>query len=119
MLESCLGSDRLKICNSLTFSTVETKDMKTVIMKLEETFIGELNKTYERYMFNLRKQQSDESIDDYVTDLRNLAKSSKFCDCLGESFLRDCIVMGVRDLETRKKLLEIKKSEIICLYRFV
>ena len=43
MLESCLGSDGLKICNSLIFSTVETKDMKTVIMKLEETFIGELN----------------------------------------------------------------------------
>ena len=88
-------------------------------MKLEKTFIGELNETYERYMFNLRKQQSSESIDDYVTDLRNLAKSCKFCDCLGESLLRDRIVMGVRDLETRKKLLEIKKSENICLYSFV
>ena len=112
MLENCLGSDGLKICNSLTFGTDETKDMKAVIMKLEETFIGELNETYERYMFNLRKQQSGESIDDYVTDLRNLAKSCKFCDCLGESLLRDRIVMGVRDLETRKKLLEIKNLKL-------
>ena len=102
MLENCLGSDGLKICNSLTFGTDETKDMKTVIMKLEETFTGELSETYERYMFNLRKQQSGESIDDYVTDLRNLAKSCNFCDRLGESLLRDRIVMGVRDLETRK-----------------
>ena len=70
-------------------------------------------------MFHLRKQQSGESNDDYVTDLRNLAKACKFCVCLGESLLRDRITMGVRDLETRKKLLEIKKSEIICLYRFV
>ena len=112
MLENCLGSDGLKICNSLTFGTDETKDMKAVLMKLEETFIGELNETYERYMFNLRKQQSGESIDDYVTDLRNLAKSCKFCDCLGESLLRDRIVMGVRDLETRKKLLEIKNLKL-------
>ena len=112
MLENCLGSDGLKICNSLTFGTDETKDMKAVIMKLEETFIGELNETYERYIFNLRKQQSGESIDDYVTDLRNLAKSCKFCDCLGESLLRDRIVMGVRDLETRKKLLEIKNLKL-------
>ena len=112
MLENCLGSDGLKICNSLAFGTDETKDMKAVIMKLEETFIGELNETYERYMFNLRKQQSGESIDDYVTDLRNLAKSCKFCDCLGESLLRDRIVMGVRDLETRKKLLEIKNLKL-------
>ena len=57
MLENCLGSDGLKICNSLTFGIDETKDMKTVIMKLEETCIGELNETYERYMFNLRKQR--------------------------------------------------------------
>ena len=112
MLENCLGSDGLKICNSLTFGSDETKDMKAVIMKLEETFIGELNETYERYMFNLRKQQSGESIDDYVTDLRNLAKSCKFCDCLGEPLLRDRIVMGVRDLETRKKLLEIKNLKL-------
>ena len=57
----------------------------------------------ERYMFNLRKQQSGESIDDYVTDLYNLANSCKLCDCLGESLLRDRITMGVRDLESRKK----------------
>ena len=70
-------------------------------------------------MFNLRKQRSGESIDDYVPNLRNLAKSCKFCDCLGESLLRDRIVMGVIDLETCKKTFGNKKSEIIYLYRFV
>ena len=36
--------------------------------------VGELNETYERYIFNMRNQCSDESIDEYVTELKRLSK---------------------------------------------
>ena len=36
--------------------------------------IGETNVTYERYVFNQRVQQPGESMDDFVVDLRKLAK---------------------------------------------
>ena len=39
-------------------------------------------------------------------EIRNLAKSCNFCDCLSDSLIRDRIVMGVYDAGTRKHLLQ-------------
>ena len=74
--------------------------------KLEQQIVGQINETYERYMFNSR-DQNNESIDMYINDLRNLARNCNFCECLHDSLLRDRLVMGIRDKGTRKKLLEI------------
>ena len=72
-------------------------------------FIGKTNETYERYIFNKRLQESDESIYIYVTALRNLEKTCTFCECLHDSLIRDQIVMGVRDNAIRKRLLQERK----------
>ena len=79
--------------------------------------VGELNETYERYIFNLRNQRSDESIDEYVTELKHLSKSCNFCDCLCDSLLRDKLVMGIVDKETRKKVTPNEKADIRFMYR--
>ena len=62
----------------------------------------------QRNIFNLINQRSDESIDEYVTELKHLSKNCNFCDCLCDSLLRDKLVMGIVDKEARKKLLQIK-----------
>ena len=64
MFENCLGVVGLKMCNSLSFVHEETRTISTILTKMDLQIVGELNKTYERYIFNQRNQRSDESIDE-------------------------------------------------------
>ena len=59
--------------------------------------------------FNSRDQKEGESIDAYVGALRTLAQKCNFCTCLHDSLIRDRIVLGVRESETRKRLLRQTK----------
>ena len=70
--------------------------------------IGKTNVIYERYRFNNRLQESDESIDAHTTALRTLAKTCEF-GSLKEDLIRDCLVYGIRDNSLRKKLLQEPK----------
>ena len=94
--------------SGFAFDNGDTRDIATILKKFDEQIIGKLNETYERYKFNSRKQATGEQFDMYLTDLRHLAKNCNFCNCLCDTLLRDRIVMGIHDNETRKRLLEMK-----------
>ena len=83
-----------------------------IIEKFDEFTIGEVNETYERYIFNGRNQGQDESIDAYITALRSLAKRCGFCDCLANSLLRDRNVLGINNHTFRKRLLQERKLDL-------
>ena len=103
----CIGVDALKIFNGFQFDSPDDKnDLAKIIQKFDEFTIGELNETFERYTFNSRNQQENESIDAYVTALRTLAKTCNLCDCMRDSIIRDRIVLGIQDHRTRKRLLQ-------------
>ena len=74
--------------------------------KLDEFAIGEVS---ERYLFNSRNQEADESIDAYVTALRKLAQTCNFCECLNDTLIRDRIVLGVKSKHLRERLLQDRK----------
>ena len=59
------------MCNSMSFAHEETRTISTILTKMDLQIVSELNETYERYIFNLRNQRSDESIDKYVTELKH------------------------------------------------
>ena len=106
----CIGVDALKIFNGFQFDRPEDKnDMTKIIEKFDQFTIGELNETFERYTFNSRNQEVNESIEVYVTALRALAKTCNFCDCMPDSIIRDRIVLGIQDKQTRKRLLQERK----------
>ena len=86
LLLHCLGPDAMKIYNGMQFA-IETdrRTLSKIIEKFDEFTIGEVNETYERYIFNGQSQGKDESIDAYIIALRSLAKTS---DCLADSLLR-------------------------------
>lgn len=109
MFLHCIGTEALSVYN--TFKLPETDDttLEVIIEKFEQHIVGETNETYERYKFNQRCQQPEESIDQFVTALKTLAATCNFCDCLQESLIRDRVVTGIRKEETRKKLLEERK----------
>ena len=109
----CIGVDALKIFNGFQFDNPEDRnDLNKIIEKFDQYTIEELNERFERYSFNSRNQEENESIDAYVTALRTLAKTCHFCDCMHDSILRDRIVLGIRDKHTRKRLLQERKLDL-------
>ena len=109
MLLNCMGPKGIKIYKNLSFTPEEDQDdIQTIIKKFDQHIIGETNETYERYKFNRRSQKSNEKIDDYLHELREIAKACNFCQCLYDSLIRDKIVIGINDNNTRKKMLETR-----------
>ena len=62
-------------------------------------------------MFHQRIQQPGESIEDFVADLRKLAKSFAF-EQLEDSLIRDRLVVGIRDDPTRRRVLQVKNLSL-------
>ena len=71
--------------------------------------IGEVNETYERYVFNSRDQEADESIDTYVAALQKSALTCNLRSCLHDSII---IVLGMRSKQLRKRLLQERKRAL-------
>ena len=109
----CLGPDAMKIYNGMQFANeTDRRNLSKIIEKFDEFTIGEVNETYERYIFNGRNQGQDESFNAYITALRSLAKTCGFCDHLTDSLLRDCIVLGISNHTLRKRLLQERKLDL-------
>lgn len=72
--------------------------------KFKEICDPQTNITMERHKFNTRNQKSGESIEAYVSDLRNKARSCKF-DALADELIRDRLVCGINNDAVRRLLL--------------
>ena len=104
-----LSAEAQEIVEGLQFDSVEdSKDIDIVLRKFESFCIGETNEIYERYVFNKRDQEPNETVDAYITVLRSLAKSCNY-GTLEDTLIRDRIVVGIRDNATRKRLLQESK----------
>ena len=96
-----MGRETREIARNLKFDNRE--DPSAVLQALKEHFVPKKNVTYERYVFNT-SMQNDEPIDMYINRLRQLAESCDFGD-LKESLIRDRLVIGLSDNQTRERLL--------------
>ena len=105
----CLDDDALKAYNGFSFVTPESdRTVSDIIAKFESFAIGEVNETYERFIFNNRAQRDGESFERFYSEIRRLVKSCNHCDKCLDSILRDRIVLGVRDKDTQRDLLKIR-----------
>src|SRR6266536_6566070 len=93
ILLSCIGSDAYDVFQQMVFADESDRsDIDQVIKAFDDYCIGETNVTYERYLLNRRIQETNESFDSFLTDLRRLVKSCAY-DELEESILKDRIVI--------------------------
>ncbi len=83
--------------------------MKEITDKFEGYAIGEVNETMERYIFYKRSQQEGEDFENFLTDIRTLSQTCQFCEGCKNSMIRDRIVLGLYDNDTRAELLKIRQ----------
>ena len=69
MLLTITGWAALNVFNTLTWD--EEDNYEAVIAKFQAYSTPRKNETYERYVFHNRLQGDDESIEQYVTDLKS------------------------------------------------
>ena len=81
------------------------KSLQEVKTALSGYFAPKQNVVAERYKFRSRAQKADESIDTYLTNLRELAKSCDF-STLEEEMIRDQIVEKCSSRTLKQKLLQ-------------
>ena len=107
---TCFCPDALEeVHNGLPFRSDEEKQDINVVLNLRKSHcIGQTNVIYERYKFNNRKQESNESIEVYAAVLRALAATREFGE-LKDEMIRDHLVCGIADNSVRRKLLQDPK----------
>ena len=99
-----MGEEGLEIFNTFQFTETEKDKIGPLIDKFESYCIPKTNVTFERYKFNMRSQKEGENIDQYVTELKNLAATCEYRD-LRDEFICDRIVIGIKDNAVRGRLL--------------
>ena len=106
MLLHCIGIEAMRIFNGMKFGEGEDhNNMADILVNYDKHFLAQKHEFFERFQFNRHSQESGESIDEYVSVLRNLAKTCGFCDCMRELLLMDRLLLGISDDKTREELL--------------
>ena len=106
MFLHCLNDDALRAYNSFQLS--EDASIETVIQKFDDFIIGEINVTYERYIFNKRIQAEGETFELFHAEAQRLMNNCKYCENCRESILRDKIIVGINDKCLQKDLLKVR-----------
>ncbi|XP_064110604.1 uncharacterized protein LOC135218310 [Macrobrachium nipponense] len=105
-----LADDALKVYNGFQFNTPQdARTVAEIISKFDEFVVGEVNETYERFIFNSLCQEEGEGFDKFLSDLRSLIKTCGYCDKYLDSVIRDRIVLGIKDTSVQKDLLKVRK----------
>lgn len=110
LLLHTLGDAGLKVFNGFQFDTAEEhRTVNEIFVKFDTFAVGEVNETYERFIFNRRDQNENEPFESFLTSIRNLFKTCNYCIDCGDSILRDRIVLGIRDSATQATLMKERR----------
>ena len=108
-LTLCFSRETIPIVDNLGLTEEQRGKVASIIAAIEQYVQGQINETVERRNFRKRAQQQGESFDDFLVSLRELSKTCNFCtdDCQQRS-IRDQIIEGILDGETKEDLLRVK-----------
>ncbi|XP_072401068.1 uncharacterized protein [Diabrotica undecimpunctata] len=100
-----LGDEGLKIFNTFEYENVGDDQKYNVVLCKFDTYCSPLkNLIYEHFKFFKRDQLQNESIDQFVTALKQLAPTCEFKE--KDTLILDRIVLGTHDLRIQEKLLQ-------------
>ena len=113
-LRSSMGRECLQILLNLNLPEDDKKKIDKCLEALESYIKPSRNLVYERYVFNT----CEESVQSYVTRLRELAASCEY-GALTDELIRDRLVIGLKNQGDkvrllREKSLDLKKAIQMC-----
>ena len=88
----------------VTAAELTSKTLDELVALLTNHFHPKASIVTERYRFGCRRQREQESIADYVANLRRLAMR---CDFKPDETLRDCFICSLSEEYIRSKLLNL------------
>lgn len=107
-LVTAIGLENFKtLINLVRPDKIEDKTFEELVAALTTHFKPKPNEISETFKFYRRKQRQDESIADYVIELKLLANSCNFGDHRCRA-LRDGIVLGISSDEIRQRMLNFQ-----------
>ena len=101
-----IGQTGRDVYNTMTLTDGERDKISTLFAKFEAYCKPKQNVTIERYRFNTRVQAKHKTIDQYLTELKLIAKNCSFGE-LENQLIRDRIVCGTNSEEVRQRLLRV------------
>ena len=109
-LLAVIGKEANKVFRTFTWSSPDdAKKIATVVSKFEEYCIPRENTIYERFLFFTRDQRESETVDQYLTELRQIAANCDFKSVAPDQLLRDRLVTGTKTAKVRENLFKEKK----------
>lgn len=115
---NAVGEEGIELFNTFDLSEGDQNDYDKVVNAFERHIAPKRNVVVERFIFNKRVQELNESFDNFYTDLKKLVKSCEFGD-QADSVVRDRIVLGIADTGLQERLLRegnlsLTKAAEIC-----
>ena len=109
-LLTSIGSDALDVIDAMEFQIEdERKGPAVILKKIGKYCFGDYIETDEKYVFNRRDQEMNESVDAYVTTLGRLLRTRNY-GALTDSVTLYRIVVSINDNSACKKLLQTSSS---------
>ena len=84
-----------------------TATIDQIIIGMQQHLRRQRNVIIDRRDFNMRLQQPGETFDEYLCALKETASFCDFCRICIDDRLRDRLVVGVRDEDARRRMLEL------------
>ena len=106
-----IGQAGRDIYNTMNLSEDEQGKIDILFSKFETYCKPKQNVTIERYRFNTRVQGRQENVDQYLTELRLIARNCSFGD-LEDQLIRDRLVCGTNSEEVRQRLLRVEELSL-------
>lgn len=89
----------------------EISDFDTLLQKLDDHFNPPKIEAQERYKFWNSKKKNNESIESFINDLKEKAKTCNFGN-LTESLIRDKVILDIKDENFRKIIFQDKELNL-------
>lgn len=103
ILLNCIGEEALEVYNTFKMPSLK-KEKYDDVMKVFETYCNpKKDILHARFLFYSRKQNDGESFDSFLTEIKALGRNCEFTN--EEELLRDKLVLGTNDNETRVILI--------------
>ena len=112
------GEDAIEVFNTFQFPEGDEKKLDKVLEQFERYCIPRKNVVFERYQFWQITQKDSETVDQFVTRLKNKVKSCEYESV--DDTVRDKFVFSIRDLDVRERLLRdenLTLEKAICMAR--